>query len=59
MSPLLCQEAYRVPGDRRGKIMCRVTGSICAHIKYCDINGKYSQLDSAKDCPGRSENAKA
>ncbi len=53
MSSLICPKAYRKDGDRRGKIMCRVTGSVCAHIKYCDLNGKYRQTDSAQKCPGR------
>lgn len=54
---LICPKAHRKDGDRRGKIMCKVSGLPCAHQFFCSVSMKYKQLDSAKDCPGRSENA--
>ena len=51
MSMLICQQAFRK--DKRGKIMCRVSGLPCAHSYFCSVSMKYKQLDSAKDCPGK------
>ena len=52
---LVCEKAYKE--GRRGKVMCRVSGLPCAHQYFCNVSMKYKQLDSAKDCPGRSEDA--
>lgn len=52
-SMLICKKAYRKPGDKRGKIMCKVSGMVCAHSYYCDLVNKYRQLESAKRCPGK------
>lgn len=54
-SMLICEKAYRKGGDRRGKIMCKDSGIVCAHSYYCDLVSKYRQLDSAKNCPGRKK----
>lgn len=51
---LQCEKAYRKNGDRRGRIMCQVSGLFCAHTYWCELAGKFKQTDSAKDCPGRS-----
>lgn len=58
MNILLCPEAFRKNGDKRGKIMCKVSGLLCAHQYYCEVVSKYRQLDGAKTCPGRSDNGK-
>lgn len=56
MNMLICPEAFRKDGDRRGKILCRVSGQLCAHQHFCEVVSRYRQTDSAKDCPGRSGN---
>ena len=56
MNILICPDAYRKKGDKRGKVMCKVSGSICAHQYFCEVVCKFRQLDSAKNCPGRSDN---
>ena len=58
MNILSCRHAYRKNGDKRGKIMCKVSGLLCAHQYYCEVVSKWRQLDSARDCPGRSEDGK-
>lgn len=58
MQILYCHDAYYKPGDKRKAIMCKVSGMTCAHQYFCEVVSKFRQLDSAKDCPGRSENAK-
>ncbi len=52
-SMLICKKAYRMNGDKRGKIMCKDSGLVCAHAYYCDLANKYRQLESAKNCPGK------
>lgn len=54
MNMLICRNAYRKGGDKRGKIMCRVSGIVCAHAYYCELSSKYKQLESAKSCPERA-----
>ena len=56
MNILICPKAYRKQGDKRGKVMCRVSNGICAHQYFCEVVCKYRQMDSAKNCPGRSDN---
>lgn len=53
MNMLVCPKAHRKGGDKRGKIMCKVSALPCAHSYFCNISMKYKQLDSAKDCPGK------
>ena len=38
-----------------GRVYCSVSDMICAHVYFCQIAGRWKQLDSAKDCPGRSK----
>lgn len=46
---LICEKAFM-----RGRhIMCRVSGNRCAHVKLCQLTGKFRQTDSAAKCPGR------
>lgn len=52
-SMLICKKAYRKNGDKRGKIMCKDSGLVCAHSYYCDLVNRYRQLESAKNCPGK------
>lgn len=54
-SMLICKKAYRKNGDKRGKIMCKVSELPCAHAYYCDLVNKYRQLESAKRCPGKEQ----
>lgn len=58
MNMLICPDAYRKPGDKRQAVMCKVSGMACAHQYYCEVVSKFRQLDSAKNCPGRRDNAK-
>ena len=53
MSPLICKHAYREGGKKRGKVYCKVSGIVCAHVKWCELNGEFQQLASAADCPGK------
>lgn len=59
MNLLICPKAYRKNGDKRGKIMCRVSGIVCAHSYFCELVSKWRQTDEAKDCPGRSYDGKS
>ena len=56
MSILICPDATIKPGDKRKRIICKVSGMLCAHQYFCEVVSKFRQLDSAKDCPGRSDN---
>lgn len=48
---LICEKAFM-----NGKnIMCRISGNRCAHVKLCQLTGKFRQTESAKDCPGRGK----
>lgn len=58
MSILICPKAYRQNNDKRGKIMCKVSGTICAHQYLCQVTSKYRQTDGANDCLGRSQDGK-
>ena len=58
MQILLCPDAFIKPNDRRRPIMCRVSNLPCAHQKYCEVVSKFRQTDTAKECPGRSDNGK-
>lgn len=51
MDLLLCDKAYRT--DRRGKIMCKVSGILCAHQYYCAPANRFKHLNTAADCPGK------
>lgn len=51
---LICKEAYM---DGR-KIMCKVSGITCAHVRYCGLTMKWHQTDGAYDCPGREQGNK-
>lgn len=48
---LICKKAYMK--DR--KIMCKVSGITCAHVRYCGLTMRWSQTDSAYTCPGRDD----
>lgn len=52
---LVCEKAY-VKGK---KIMCQVSEMPCAHVKFCQLTGKWRQTDMAQNCPGRGKNADA
>ena len=56
MDLLICPHAYRKNNGRRGKIMCKKSGILCAHQYYCGLSMKFKQTDGAKDCPGRENN---
>lgn len=58
MDLLICEHAYRKNNDRRGKIMCKKSGILCAHQYYCGLSMKFKQTDGAKTCPGREDNGK-
>ncbi len=51
---LICNRAY-MDGKR---IMCKVSGMGCAHVHFCALTMKWSQTDSALDCPGREDHGK-
>lgn len=55
---LICEKAYFRNNDQREKIMCKVSGLLCAHSYYCQHVMKYRQLSSAKTCPGRENGNK-
>lgn len=46
---LICEKAF----VKNKKIMCEVSGMSCAHVRFCQLTGKYRQTDNAKKCPGR------
>ena len=49
---LICEKAFM-----KGKnIMCNVSGNRCAHVKLCQLTGKFRQTESAAQCPGRGTN---
>lgn len=49
---LVCDKGY----FKGRRIMCKVSGIGCAHVRYCGMTMRWSQTDSAKDCIGRFEN---
>ena len=49
MDLLLCNNAVRP--EEHGKIYCKESGFLCAHIYYCQLQSKYKQLPSVVDCP--------
>ena len=38
-------------------IRCKVSGSVCAHQKWCGMMGRIVLTDGAVRCPGREQNA--
>lgn len=52
-SRLLCEQAYRK--SKHDKIMCKVSGILCAHQFWCDISVEFKHFPSAEHCPGREE----
>ena len=50
--PLICEKSFRI--DKRGKIYCTESGTVCAHQYWCDMAVQYKQFPEAADCPGRS-----
>lgn len=47
---LLCDKAYLDGKRKPQKILCKVSGSACAHQRYCAVSMKYYQTDNAKKC---------
>lgn len=43
---LVCKYGYL----EKGRIRCRISGSICAHVRYCQLSCKWRQTDEAKEC---------
>ena len=52
-SKLLCDQAYRK--GKHDKIMCKVSGILCAHQFWCDISVEYKHFPAAAECPGKEE----
>ena len=50
---IVCEKAFQ---KERGKtIYCNIYGGPCAHLYYCQLDGRYKQNRSAENCPGRYE----
>lgn len=47
---LLCDKAYTQGTKRPQKILCRITGGPCVHVRYCANALKYYQTDNALKC---------
>ena len=45
---LTCGQAYR---DDAGRILCKASGTICAHQKWCAMIGMAVLTDTAAACP--------
>lgn len=52
MSGYKCMEAI-IRGSRE-PILCRVSGDVCAHQRYCLTEGRIVLTDQALSCPGRN-----
>jgi hypothetical protein len=49
---MTCEHAGR---DKKGRITCSATESLCAHVYYCGMRGKWELNDIAKRCPLRKK----
>lgn len=41
--------------EKNGRIGCRVSGALCAHVFYCQLQSRWKQTPAALSCPGREE----
>lgn len=49
---IICKHGKR---EKNGRIGCRKTGSLCAHVYYCQLQSRWKQTAAAEHCPGREE----
>lgn len=52
---LICDKAFYKDDHKPKKIYCKVTGGLCAHVRYCSLSMKYFHTDHAKDCVMREK----